>query len=321
MLDAVSFFVVKSFTLAAKLLKARPTHRYGVEGRGQLRILETLAFPCSTFFVPGEALDVVIRHANLDDDDDAGLQIRSGSLQLRSQAGERLDLPMNTGEANTFQTLWVLLDFMRSKPFGARGIRSFSRRHPRIWRDTLNAHRRAPSSFTQLRYHGQLIFRYEADDGVARLVRFRLGPSNDEAESGHPVEEDHDYPFSQQRAPDEKRAKDYLRAEWRQRVSAGGASYKFYLQLHEVQSDDPNELLDTSRIWDDRAHPWHEVGDVLIDSLLTPEEGEAIRFNIANQPQCMGLLPATSASDFNSPAYVRTLVYASTQEARLRSRP
>lgn len=318
MLDLLALAVRLPFVAAARINRARPSHRHGVAGRGGLVVRDALAFPTIEFFRPGARLDVVLRHANLDFDDDARLDIRGAALRMTSAAGEQLDLPMNTGTVNTFQTLWVLLAFVAAKPWGSLGGRALALRYPRIWRETVEAYRRGPSSYAQLRYHSQIPFRWAADDGVERLARLRLVPANDDPESGLPTMADHTHPFRQERAADDARAADYLRSEWTARVASVGAAYRLQVQLHEVSAGDPDEVLDTSRAWDDDAHPWHELGEVRVDSALDAEAGDALRFNIANQPRSMGVLRARSAGDFNAPAYARTLAYAASQRARSR---
>lgn len=318
MLELLASVVRFPFVAAARASGARPSHRYGVAGRGSLVVRDALAFPTVGFFRPGARHDAVLRHANLDFDDDARLDIRGAALRMTSAEGERLDLPMNTGTINTFQTLWVLLAFVAAKPWGSLGNRLLAIRYPRIWGETVEAYRRGPSSYAQLRYHSQVPFRWAADDGVERIARLRLVPANEEPESGLPTMADHTHPFRQERASDDARAPDYLRSEWAARAASGGVAYRLQVQLHEVRPGDPEEVLDTSRAWDEVTHPWHELGEVRVDSVLDAAASDALRFNIANQPKSMGVLPARSAGDFNAPAYARTLAYAASQRARNR---
>lgn len=320
MLDLLALVVRSPFVIAARVTGARPSHRHGVAGRGGLVVRDALAFPTVAFFRPGARLDVVLRHANLDFDDDARLDIRGAALRLTSADGEQLDLPMNTGTVNTFQTLWVLLAFVAAKPYGSLGNRALALRYPRIWRETVEAYRRGPSSYAQLRYHSQIPFRWAADDGVERIARLRLVPANDDPESGLPTMVDHTHPFRQERAADDPRASDYLRREWAARVASTGAAYRLQVQVHAVDPGDPAEVLDTSRGWDEGTHPWHELGEVRVDSVLDAAASDALRFNIAHQPRSMGVLRARSAGDFNAPAYARTLAYAASQRARTRTK-
>ena len=316
MLQLMAGFIRTVFILAATVLKKRPTHRIGVGARGQLRIADPLEIPANDFFMAGRTATATIRHANLDFADDARLDIRGAALRMEFDDGESLDLPMNTGAINTFQTAWVFFEFMQIKPWGTLGYRWFGWRYPRIWRETMAATRRGASSYSALRYHSQLIFRFAAADQVDRVARYRLVGGN-QPEEGLPTEEDLQHPFKQRRAPGDERPRDYLRQEFRQRVQGEGARYRLEMQFHVVDEADPPELMDTSREWSEQKHPWHTIGDLVFDELLDEGETEALRFNIANQPACLGVLPADGLSDFNSPGYLRSIVYPASQNARL----
>ncbi len=317
MLRLLAGFIRTVFVLAATVLRKRPTHPLGVGARGEFRVADPLKIPANDFFVPTRAARATLRHANLEFADDARLDIRGAALRLEFDGGESLDLPMNTGAINTFQTAWVFFEFMQIKPWGTLGYRWFGWRHPRIWRASTAAMRRGASSYAALRYHSQLIFRFAATDKVRRVARYRLVGGASPSEEGLPNEEDLRHPFKQRRAPGDERPADYLRQEFRERVQHGGARYRFEMQFHTVDEADPPDLMDTSREWSEPEHPWHVIGELVLDELLDDNETEALRFNIANQPACLGVLPADGPSDFNSPGYLRSIVYPASQNARV----
>ena len=69
-------------------------------------------------------------------------------------------------------------------------------------------------------------------------------------------------------------------------------------------------------MWDKESHPWHDLAHVVITTPLSPDGLEKTCFNIANQPESLGLLEATSPSDYNSIGHLRTKVYPFVQQLR-----
>jgi arachidonate 5-lipoxygenase len=318
LLQLIAAVAKMAFGFVALARGLRATHSTGVGAEGEFLVDATL--PAHAFFRAGARMRATLRHATLQSSDDAALDIRGATIRLLDDRGEILDLPMNTGPVNTFQNAWVLLDFMRVAPLGALGYRLFDRKHPRIWAETLKAYRRAPSSYTSLRYYGQLLYRFAAIDERPRYIRYRLVPGEDVEESGVPPAADLAHPFRQKRAHDEDRPRDYLRTELKERLSGGAVEYRLQAQLHEIHDDDDDVVRDTSREWDEATHPWHDLGRLKLERALDDREAEALCFNIAHQPESLGVLPATSASDFNSIGYLRTVVYAAAARARRRGR-
>ena len=127
----------------------------------------------------------------------------------------------------------------------------------------------------------------------------------------------HCFYFSiQTRRDDDKRPTDYLKQEYEARLSKGPVKYKLQIQLHEPQDQDPPQLLHAGRSWDLKTHPWMELADVAITTLLTPDVVERTCYNVANQHSSLGLLPAVSIYDYNSVAQVRAEVYPFSQHMR-----
>jgi hypothetical protein len=320
-LDYVAKFLKATFSAMALLKRGRATHRFGVGAQGQLRIVDRPAFPEHGFFRPGAVFPVRLRHATLEFEDDAALDIRGAALKLADTEEESpLDLIMNTGEASLFRDAVVFLDFLRAKGRGPAGLSDLAKKYPREMAVGVSGFRRAPASFSQLYYHSQIIFHFRAHDGVPRFVRYRLIPEDLGAEQGLPTPEDARHPLRQERRSEETRPLDYLRQEFKARLARGNVVYHLQLQIHVRSPGDAPEVLDTSRTWDEATHPWLDLATVVLDRALPDEVTERLRFNIGHQPDTLGILRATGIRDYSSIGYLRTRVYPSAQSARLLGR-
>ena len=116
--------------------------------------------------------------------------------------------------------------------------------------------------------------------------------------------------------PSETRSKDYLKPEFKERLSHGPVKYKLQLTLHEPRSDDPPDILNIARHWDEATHPWLDVADVTLMVLLSPDVTEKMRFNPDNLSPCLELLPARSIYHPNCIVHIRKGLYPRTQKIR-----
>lgn len=119
------------------------------------------------------------------------------------------------------------------------------------------------------------------------------------------------------RLPSETRSKDYLKEEFKERISRGPIKYKLQLTLHEARSDDPPGILNIARYWDEATHPWLDLADVTLTALLAPDVTEGFKFNCGNLPSSLYFLPARTIYDSSCIPHIRKEVYARTQKIRL----
>lgn len=108
---------------------------------------------------------------------------------------------------------------------------------------------------------------------------------------------------------DEERPESYLIPEFSNRLSKGPIKYKLQIQLHEVKPDDSHLILHAARVWDQEKHPWLDLADVTVTSLLPIEVGERTRSSLDNRPPSLGILPCQTIYDYTSIAYLRSKVY------------
>jgi hypothetical protein len=311
-LDASAWMIGTLFGLTGFLNKGRATHRYGVGAAGTARIVDDPKFPAHPFFKPGREFPVQIRHATVTFEDDATLDIRSGSLKFSDQPSDSpLDLIMNTGERVAFWNVPSFVTATLAVRDGEAGGKKFIETSPDGAAGTLDSVRRAPASFTQLYFFSKVVLGFTAADGTKMLVKFRLAPEDKGAETGMPTEQDLKTPWKQARVEGDDRPQDYLRTEFLSRFKGGGrVVYHLQMQLHSpVPPDGSDVIYHASRAWDPETHPWLDVATVTLTRALSLEEVEGMKLQFSRLPEGMHVPPARSMDDFTSLGYVRSRVY------------
>lgn len=317
------------FGTAAAARRGRPTHRRGVSGAGRFRVAGDLDLPPNDFFHAGRVYRATVRHGNVCNDDDAGLDIRGAALRLvdlEDPDKPALDLIMNTGEV-AFSTAWVFLRYAfaaaplpwRSEPVNRRGLRRFLESDEAAWRQYTVSLRRAPRSYTGLRYHSQIVYRFKAHDGLRRFCRFRLVPDDDAPEDGIPDTADLRAPWDPERRPGDTRDFDYLRQDFLQRLSGpDGVRYRLQLQLWEPPDTNhlDESMLDPGEAWPEERFPWRELGVVHLRRRSSALETEQLWFNLEHMPDSLDLLESFSMHDPHSVAWTRIRVYRVSQAVR-----
>lgn len=113
-------------------------------------------------------------------------------------------------------------------------------------------------------------------------------------------------------------------------MNRGPLKYKLQLQLHEAKEDDPPILyfifyifiyiyilyFHIAREWDEATHPWLDLADVTMTTLLSPLATDELEFNFKNLPPSLDSLPARSADDPNVVVHIRRDVYSFSQKLR-----
>lgn len=315
-----AFFVLGSF-----FRKGRATHRRGVAGVGRFVARPSPELPHHEFFAPGRVFRATLRHGNVSNDDDAGLDIRGAALKLvdlEDPDKPGLDLIMNTGEV-AFSTARVFFRYARATmpwpwqdtPTNERGLRRFLLRDDRARAQFVDGLRRAPDSFAGLTYHSQIVYTYRALDGRRRFARFRLVPDAP-SDVGTPDAQDLAAPWSAERRVGETRPHDYLRQEFKQRLSAPeGVRYHLEVQLREPPDENhvDEALFDPGERWD---VPWHRLGTVHLERRASDVEAEQLWFNLEYMPPSLDLLESFSPDDFHSVAWMRIRIYRASQAVR-----
>lgn len=108
---------------------------------------------------------------------------------------------------------------------------------------------------------------------------------------------------------DEKRPESYLIPEFMNQIAEGEVKYKLQIQLHEIKPDDSHLILHAARAWDQKTHPWLDLADVTLTSVLPIEIVERTRYSLEHRPLSLGIPPADTIYDYNSIAYLRSKIY------------
>jgi hypothetical protein len=301
------------------LIGRRTLYRQGVGAGGVLRTkplteadfsepaLKDVA--TNEFFSQNKEFPVQLRFANRTQADDTSLDIRGCGIRLSVDENSPLDMLFATG---SFAPIRSLNDAWHMLPIG-----KFEERiaNSKTLREGLVAGlRRAPKSFTCLTYYNQLVLEWRVPDGNHYLVRFRLLPTSDHAVSDHDKGltdfEDVKSLWNQSRRPGEPRSRDYLRQRLYDRLTDGDpVTYELQAQFHAPSREDSLEWYDASLEWDERTHPWHTLGELVLNRLLSAAESDGLRFDPRNSPPSLRPPRGSSVSDLSDPRSLATAQY------------
>ena len=309
------------FAAGAKNKQGRATHKTGVGARGTLAVRDTLELPEHDLWQPGRRFDLLLRHANLNEEDDLSADYRGAALRLidPGSGAAVLDILMNTGAT----TVWchVAMFAERMRLMLRKQLPKFYERHPDALDRYWGGLRRAPDSYEGLAYYSKLTGKYVDRSGKTWGCRYRMIPPEpwDGVETGLPTQRDRDAGvLATERWPEETRPKDTLRKAYHARVAEGPIRYRLQIAVREVSDDYRDQAFDPCRAWDEATHPWRELAELSIDAPLPDAKTESLAFNIANAPASLGLFPARSAKDHTSIAWLRATLYTKAAAKRPR---
>ncbi|HEU5315012.1 MAG TPA: AMP-binding protein, partial [Chloroflexota bacterium] len=307
-------------------MRRRAAHGTGAAAVGTLRVLEEPGIPLHRLFAPGARYRVVLRHSsNKGFEDDAIADVRGAALRLlpadsTGLARETgvLDLVLATGVAFFLPTAEAFVEFALGTPESRLAT---LRRHPSsagAIRDII----RDPDSFTALDYESQVTHAFVGEDGVERLVRYRLTPLERRPtatpnEHGWVAPERVQLPLEYApRLPGDTRSLTYLREDFGRRVAEGGVRYCLQLQVRDADGAERREALDCTVPWPTERFPWLDVAAITLDEALAPEAEAELSFDPAAAPGDLAFIPATSADDPASINHLRGLAYEASAHAR-----
>ena len=309
------------FAAGAKKKQGRATHKTGVGAKGTLRVREQLELPSHDLWRAGRSFDLLLRHANLNNEDDLSADYRGAALRLLDQqSGEvALDILLNTGET----TVWchVAMFAERMRLMMRKQLPKFYERHPDAIERYWGGLRRAPDNFEGLAYYSKLTGKYVDQSGKTWGCRYRLIPPEpwDGVETGLPTQRDRDAGvLLTERWPEETRPQDTLRKAYHARIAEAPIRYRLQIAVREVSQDYQDRVFDPCQAWSQAEFPWQELAEISIDAPLPDAQTESLAFNIVNAPASLGLFPARSAKDHTSIAWLRSTLYAKSASKRPR---
>lgn len=292
--------------VASFVQRRRMSHNAGVVASGRVRIDPDPRIPPHDFFEAGREFRCRIRHAPVSFDDQTIVQVRSASIKLADSRFESpLDIEMNTGRYSFFWNGITWFKFVRAREMtDGRQYRAYYKEYPAALAGK-DGIRVDPSSYAELYYHSQVAQYFIGKDGVKRYVKFRLIPYDGGPESGVLTPEELEEVWDE-RVIDPGKSPNYLSNEYEQRVSRGPVMYRLQIQLHTPEpGEDAQRILNCNLEWDPEEHPFLDVAVVEIDRVLSWEEECRMITSVANCPESLALIPATSLEDVNSINYLR----------------
>ncbi len=312
-------FLTTLFAAGARKKKGRATHKIGVGGRGKLHVQDDLDLPEHEFWRPGRSFTCVIRHANLNNEDDLSADYRGAALRLLDESGrQQLDILMNTGDVTVWcnvamfcERMWLTL---------RKRLPEFYERYPDALDRYWGGLRRAPDNYESLAYYSKLTGMYIDRAGKQWGCRYRLIPQEwSGQDSGQPTQRDFDGGVLEtSRWPEEKRPLDTLRKAYHARLTQAPVAYRLQLAVREAVADHRHTMFDPCQAWDEDAYPWHDLATLQIVEPMPAAELESMALNIVNAPDSLGVFPAESSRDYTSIGWLRTTLYAAAAKRRPR---
>lgn len=310
------YLYARGFALAIAILmgigtRERMSHNNGIGARGKFKCDPDPELPPNDFWKKGQEWPLLSRFASATFYDDAMGALRSISIKLSDQLLESpFDLNFNTGRNSLF---WSAASFMkmaamRKQRYGIQ-YQYYYRDYPDGKRGAIGTLRRHCTSFSNLSYYSKTPLKWVSVDGTLYYVKYRVVPFDpNEKETGIVKVNSSDfvYPENQRILPRERRSRNYLKDELKDRLSKDGI-IKFRLQAQVKQSTqhDDFEVFNNMIEWGDEEYPYRDLGTIELYDTLSVDDGNIIAFSMHNLPKSLGILPAKSIHDPNSLNYFR----------------
>ncbi|XP_068721239.1 allene oxide synthase-lipoxygenase protein-like [Montipora capricornis] len=227
------------------------------------------------------------------------------------------DIMLHTGQKAAFWNIFSFDKMTTALKEGDEAFQQYCLANPWHFHLVIAAFRRAPDSFTDQRYYSWLAFEYKAKDGVPRYAKFRIVPADDRPETGLMTKEEQRTPWDTTRTKNDERPQGYLTTEFEERMSRDSVLYKLQIQLHEIKPDDSYLILNASRDWDQSTHPWQDLADVKLTSLLPSDVIGQTRLSLDNLPSSIVLPPAKTIFDYSSIGRLKSKVYPGSDKLSL----
>jgi arachidonate 5-lipoxygenase len=303
------------FAAKAMMTGRRGTHMQGAGGKGTITVESHPTFPDHEFYTPGRVFSCRLRHANASFYDDAASQVRAASLKFAdSNFASPLDIVMNTGVIQAFWSFDTFMAFVNARVQTREDFwdpqREYMRLLPGALVGAIESERVAPASYAEMLYHTCIVYPFRAKDGRPRYAKYRLVPVGLKQETGLLDDAKQHQPWVQCRRPQDTHPRQYLQAEYAQRVQSGPVEYKLQIQLREfIEDRDTWEFFNGARVWDTATSPWQDLATVRIEQAMPDGLAEITRMWLGHQPPSLGLTFAFSGVDYRSLAWVRYRVY------------
>ena len=283
--------------------RRRASHLVGVAATGTATV-EAHNVPQNDLFnAEARPLTATLRFANLTLLDDRGLDVRGAALRLSDGDRPVMDFMMNTGVMCPAPHLVAFGLFVLSKWFPTR-LKKMALLGDRIKREDGQAGLRyAPASYAGLRFHSQMVTHWVERDGTLHCARYRLRPPNledHEDEDGIPPDDILAEAWKREpRSPVLNRIprSDYLRQGLRDQLRDGTVTLVLEAQIHTPEVGHGRGCYAANVEWPVRTHPWRHLATVTLDTALSDEDAERLRFRPDVRPSSLPIPKADGPLD------------------------
>lgn len=299
-LDAVEFRLNQfklSLAFTFKVLKygSRGTHERGVEVKGSFKVSGDVNddLPKNNFFVPNREFSVQARFGQGAYNHDSYNVARGFGLMLKQidDSADKHAFTFNAGDGTIFWNQKSFWSIVKRTPLPGKDGINFDKRKPvfakspQAWWGSIEANRSRVSSMAHLSYFTGTPFKFVADDGKPRLIKFQAFPhkSNGTPSSEGafmPQGEEMKRPWNQTGGKNDAEKKDanYLSKDIRNRLDEQQI-IRYYLraQVWEQSPEDSPEVQSVNAQW---LTPWINLGEIEITNYVSDDEGRKFAFPI-----------------------------------------
>jgi len=290
--------VASVVTLNSLVTRSRMSHENGIVTRGRLRVVDEPTFPRNEFFTPGAEFACRMRFGAASWKDDAKMVIRGAGLKLADERRTSpLDLLMNSGELAIFWSARTFVGFMKGTIAGrGKNWTPYLAAHPMAAAGGRDGMRRDPTSVGSIVYNSQTCFGLIDVDDTYHYVRYRLVPLSF-APDGTPDADDLEHPWFQNPLPDETRDRNYLKDAVVEQLRDARIEFMLQIQPRRRPPGPDPQWVTAQYVWDETAHPWHDVARIELDEALDYEESMRTAFQLTNHTPCLPVPLGRSIDD------------------------
>lgn len=313
--------LTKQFNHLTTLKKGRVFHKLSTTALGTLSVYNQLAIPKNKFLTAGKTYSILLRHANGTQTDDAAPDNRGATLRILTSEtpldfqNAQFDLLLSTGQCFLSRSA---KEFYEWSKMSVADRNKVAMQYPHLSQAAWEMYRET-NSYTDLHYYSKVAYHYITEGGLKLYARFRLIPQSRSEDTGFidasssPLPNDI-FP----RDVNDKRPKDYLHQDLKDKILNSEACYIFQIQLRPLSDIHSNNeaALDCTRIWPETEFPWKDIGEIQLNEIISNEKIENLGFNPARTPHEIAFIMANTPDESASLNHVRALVYGAVSNQR-----
>jgi hypothetical protein len=302
--------------LSTRKMGKRISHPVGIGARGTLKVSASIHSTDLPLFEENESFDVIVRHSDLHQYDNACNTGRGMSIKILDKEGQSvLDLLMNSGIYTTFWNIPTFFDFVKFRGAGetSGNIGNYVKNNPFVLSDAYNR----AETYSNLNYYSKLRYNCMTRKGKKMACQFRcIAKGNTQDPESTNTMTDVNGNWSNRRAKTDTRPYDFLLKEYANRLLQGPVLYTLQVQFKEILPEHhtfSRDLYYYNAVWDE---PWMDIGEVSMKALLSGDETRELCYSILNRPSWLTIPESKSIADYCSPGVLREQVYQAAHETR-----